>query len=83
MGAAPGAAMSKVLPFLRRLRSLDEFPDPPKAGWAGQWDRHRWPMPPHKSAPRRISLREIGFMVIGGALLGLAGAAIMAASSGS
>ena len=71
--------------FLKRLRSLDEFPRSPKTGWAGQWDRHRWPMPRHaqRKRPPRFGWGEIGLMVIGGTLLGLACAAVMAASPGS
>lgn len=75
--------MGKVVPFLKRLRSLDEFRRPPKAGWAGQWDRHCWPMPGRKPEPKRIGRREIALMALGGVLLGLALAAVMAASSGS
>ncbi len=72
--------MTKVVPFLKRLRSLDEFRKAPNSGWAGQWDRHRWPMPGRKPSRSRIGGKEIAFMVGGGVLLGLAGVAIIAAS---
>jgi len=39
-----------------------------KGGWAGQWDRHRWPM---AKARKRVTAGEIRIMVWIGLILGL------------
>ena len=40
-----------------------------KDGWAGQWDRHRWPMPAPRR--RRVPPGDIRIMVWAGLLIGL------------
>jgi endonuclease YncB( thermonuclease family) len=48
--------------------------DPRQSGWAGQWDRHRWPTrgrPSRKRAWWRITAGEARLVVLGGVMLGL------------
>jgi endonuclease YncB( thermonuclease family) len=44
----------------------------PRAGWHGQWDRHRWPAKRRRRAhgPSRAPLAEILLMVAAGLLIG-------------
>jgi endonuclease YncB( thermonuclease family) len=50
----------------------------PKRGWAGQWDRYRWPTKGRRQRRRRPCFAETAFVVALGLFLGTAYAAVTA-----